>query len=67
MARVCDGCGKGKQVGMNVSHAHNRTKAVWRPNLQKIRVVTSNGTHMRVRLCTSCITRGKMTKAARSN
>lgn len=48
---------------MNVSHAHNRTKKVWQPNLQKIRIITSNGTRKRVRACTSCISRGTLTKA----
>jgi len=34
---VCEYCGKRPQVGMNVSHAHNRTKRVLKPNLQKVR------------------------------
>jgi len=63
MARVCEICGKKRLVGMNVSHAHNRTKKVWHPNLQRIRVVTPSGTRKRMRVCTSCITRGKVTKA----
>ena len=44
MARVCDICGKGKQIGYNVSHAHNRTKKEWLPNLQSIRIVKDGGT-----------------------
>ena len=39
MAKVCEICGKGKQIGYSVSHAHNRTKREWLPNLQSIRIV----------------------------
>ena len=62
MARVCELCGKGKQIGMNVSHAHNRTKREWLPNLQSIRVV-KDGATKRVRVCTKCIKKGKIQKA----
>ena len=63
MAKVCEICGKRRQIGMNVSHAHNRTKKVWNPNLQRVRIVTANGTHKRVRACTTCISRGRIVKA----
>jgi large subunit ribosomal protein L28 len=36
MARRCELTGKGTQVGHNVSHANNKTKRVYRPNLQHI-------------------------------
>ena len=36
MARRCELTGKGPQSGHNVSHAVNRTKRVFRPNLQKV-------------------------------
>ena len=35
MARVCDITGKRTQAGNNVSHAHNKTKRKFYPNLQK--------------------------------
>ena len=38
MARVCAVCGKGPVTGNNVSHANNRTKRRWYPNLQTVRV-----------------------------
>ena len=45
MARVCDICGKGKQIGYNVSHANNRTKRQWLPNLQStVRIVKDGST-----------------------
>lgn len=62
MARVCEVCGKGKQIGYNVSHAHNRTKREWLPNLQSIRVL-KNGAAKRMRVCTKCIKKGKIQKA----
>ncbi len=37
MARVCDLTGKRVQVGNNVSHANNKTKRKFFPNLQKKR------------------------------
>ncbi len=61
MSRVCEICGKGPMVGYNVSHAHNKTKKVWYPNLQKIRVVV-NGRVKRMKVCTRCIRSGRVTK-----
>jgi large subunit ribosomal protein L28 len=37
MARVCDITGKRPQVGNKVSHANNKTKRKFYPNLQKKR------------------------------
>lgn len=34
MARRCVVTGKGVQTGNNVSHAHNKTRRRWLPNLQ---------------------------------
>jgi large subunit ribosomal protein L28 len=38
MARKCQITGKKPMVGNNVSHAHNRTKRRFLPNLQKKRI-----------------------------
>ena len=38
MAKRCDVCGKGPQFGNNVSHANNKTRRRFNPNLQSIRV-----------------------------
>jgi large subunit ribosomal protein L28 len=62
MAKVCDICGKGPTVGYNISHAHNKTKTRWYPNLQKVRTV-QNGQTKRLRVCTRCIKSGRVTKA----
>lgn len=63
MARVCEICGKGPSVGNNVSHANNRTKRRWRPNLQSVRAMISGGVR-RILACTACIRSGKVLKAA---
>ena len=63
MARVCHVCGKGPSTGNNVSHAHNKTRRRWLPNLQRVRIIDSAGTRKRVRVCTSCISAEKITKA----
>jgi large subunit ribosomal protein L28 len=36
MSRRCELTGKGTLVGNNVSHANNKTKRVYRPNLQTV-------------------------------
>jgi large subunit ribosomal protein L28 len=63
MAAFCAVCGKGPRSGNNVSHANNKTKRRWLPNLQPARVVTPNGTRKRIRVCTACISAGKIRKA----
>src|SRR5689334_19250723 len=40
MSRRCELTGKGVMVGNNVSHANNKTKRVYRPNLQTISLVS---------------------------
>jgi large subunit ribosomal protein L28 len=61
MSKVCEICGKGRQVGYNISHAHNKTKKVWHPNIQKVRVF-KNGGVKRVNVCTRCIRSGLVVK-----
>ncbi len=63
MARVCYVCGKGPSTGNNVSHANNKTKRRWLPNLQPVKIVDLAGDRRRVRVCTSCISAGKIRKA----
>ena len=40
MSRICELTGKGRLVGNNVSHANNRTKRVFLPNLQKVSLIS---------------------------
>jgi large subunit ribosomal protein L28 len=63
MSQVCDICGKRPQVGFNVSHAHNKTKRRFNPNLQSVRSL-ENGRVRRVRICTACLRSGKIVKPA---
>ena len=40
MARRCELTGKGTLVGNNVSHANNKTKRIYRPNLQEVNLAS---------------------------
>jgi len=63
MSQVCEICGKRPHVGYNISHAHNKTKRRFLPNLQNVRTV-ENGQVRRIRVCTRCIRAGKVIKPA---
>jgi large subunit ribosomal protein L28 len=63
MARMCTVCGKQRSVGNNVSHANNRTKRTWKPNLQRVRAQIDGGVK-RILVCTRCLRSGKIAKAA---
>lgn len=62
MAKRCEVCGKGPQVGNSVSHSHVLTKRRWLPNLQTVRV-NVNGGVKRIRVCTRCLKGGKVVRA----
>ena len=40
MSRICELTGKHRQVGNNVSHANNKTKRVFLPNLQNVTLLS---------------------------
>jgi large subunit ribosomal protein L28 len=40
MSRICELTGKGRLTGNNVSHANNRTKRVFLPNLQNVTLLS---------------------------
>ena len=61
MSKVCELCGKRPVVGSNVSHANNKTKKRWYPNLQRVRAL-QNGNTRRMNVCTSCIRSGAVVK-----
>ncbi|HJU05392.1 MAG TPA: 50S ribosomal protein L28 [Nitrospiraceae bacterium] len=62
VAYTCDICDKRRQAGHNVSHANNKTKRVFRPNLQTVRALV-NGAALRIRVCTRCLRSGLVKKA----
>jgi large subunit ribosomal protein L28 len=42
MSRICELTGKGRQVGNNVSHANNKTKRTFLPNLQNVTLLSDS-------------------------
>lgn len=40
MSRICELTGKGRMTGHNVSHANNKTKRVFLPNLQNVTLLS---------------------------
>ena len=76
MARVCEVCGKHSQMGNSVETRGKAkylggvgtkitgiTRRQFRPNLQRVKVTTPNGTNKTMRVCTQCIRSGAITKA----
>ena len=61
----CYFCKKGVAYGNNVSHANNRTRRTWRPNLQTARVMVE-GKITRIKVCTRCLGAGKIQRAPRA-
>ena len=61
MAKRCDVCSKGPMAGNNVSHAMNKTRRRWLPNLQSVKI-NDGGTHKTARVCTSCLRSKKVTR-----
>jgi large subunit ribosomal protein L28 len=53
MSRICELTGKGRQVGHNVSHANNKTKRTFLPNLQNVTLISDAlGRSVRLRVST---------------
>jgi large subunit ribosomal protein L28 len=78
MAQVCEACGKGPSIGNSVTHRGKAkylggvgtkvtgiSRRQFRPNLQRVHVMTPNGTHKTMRVCTQCIRSGAVTKTVR--
>ncbi|MES2987435.1 MAG: 50S ribosomal protein L28 [Pseudomonadota bacterium] len=53
MSRICELTGKGRMVGNNVSHANNKTKRTFLPNLQNVTLISDAlGRSIRLRVST---------------
>ena len=60
----CYSCNKGVSFGNNVSHANNKTRRVWKPNLQVARILV-DGEVKKIKICTRCLNAGKIQRAPR--
>jgi large subunit ribosomal protein L28 len=60
----CYVCKKGIAFGNNVSHANNKTRRTWKPNLQVARVL-HEGKVTKIKVCTRCLNAGKIQRAPR--
>ena len=78
MARVCEICGKRTQKGNSVETRGKAkylggvgtkitgiTRRDFKPNLQRVRITTANGTNKRIRVCTQCLRSGAVTRVVR--
>src|SRR3546814_9114178 len=60
MARICELTGKGRQVGHNASHADNKTKRTFLPNLQNVTVLSDAlGKGVKLRVATHGLLSGE--------
>ncbi|MEO1496639.1 MAG: 50S ribosomal protein L28 [Planctomycetota bacterium] len=79
MARVCELCGKGPQMGNQVTTRGKKkylggvgtkitgiTRRQFKPNLQKVRVSAEGGTTRKLLVCTQCIRSGAVVKRVRN-
>ena len=56
MSRRCELTGKGVMTGHNVSHANNKTKRVYRPNLQEVSLASDAlGQNVRLKISMSAL------------
>ena len=64
MAFKCSICSKGPNSGYSYSHSHRATKRVFRPNLQKQKLVLAGRTQTAY-VCTDCIKSGKAVRPSK--
>ena len=55
MSKICAMTGKGPMIGNNVSHANNKTKRRFLPNLRTIRVTLEDGTTRKIKVAASTL------------
>ncbi len=62
MSKICEVCGKGPRAGRSISHSHRVTNRVFRPNIQRVYIVT-NGHRHKANVCTTCLKSGKVARS----
>ncbi|MBF0480912.1 MAG: 50S ribosomal protein L28 [Desulfovibrionaceae bacterium] len=62
MSKVCEKCGKRPQSGNNVSHANNKSKRRFEPNLCNVRCQMPSGEVKTITVCTRCLRSGTVVK-----
>ena len=55
MSKKCAITGKGSMVGNSVSHANNKTKRRFMPNLRTVRVTLEDGTTRKIKVAASTL------------
>ena len=60
----CYVCDKGVAFGNNVSHANNKNRLTFKPNLHVVRMVVDEKIE-KVKVCTRCLNAGKVKRAPR--
>ena len=55
MSKRCAITGKGPMIGNNVSHANNKTKRRFLPNLRTIRVTLEDGNTRKIKVAASTL------------
>ena len=78
MARQCEVCGKGAQMGNSVTTRGKKkylggvgtkitgiTRRKFKPNLQRVRITSANGTNKTARVCTQCLRSGAVKRVVR--
>jgi large subunit ribosomal protein L28 len=79
MARQCSVCGKGARLGNTVQTRGKQkylggvgtkvtgiSRRQFKPNLQRVKISTDNGTHKAVLVCTQCLRSGAIKKVVRA-
>lgn len=59
----CYVCGKTTRFGKSVTFSGERNSRIFKPNLQRVRIVLEDGRVKRVYVCTKCLKAGKVVKA----
>ena len=62
MGKFCEVCKKGTMSGNLVSHANNKTRTSWAPNIQTVHVVV-DGRVQKMNVCTRCLRSGKVQRS----